>query len=916
MLSHATARRASAPSALASSKVEEIRKETSPEEPHHEGAAIVEVDEKKNQVDDKKNQDDVDQPNNQEDDEEQCRTGEDIALEDVHLDLAFDATSFVPPPALATSWIVSWDKRAIWHQTLADGCPHKPPSTPTSTVFHDKVALATQSRALLLAGRQIRTRAHNQHVLHTRLRREDASGVLTKAKTAQLDEKLNQAATRRERWYLRGPPLPPPPGYDFPVDVPSESTLWETSQRRIAQAQSTRQQILGERSGRAGFTVERAKAVAADVAELHEQYEALATQDLEDRLTRAEVRRLIHLDKRRLIAGRHGNYVKSVYLTNRYMERREAERLDMAMDAAIARRDAHIESIQSRARRHNLSAQFRASCAFRLFDAQWLNKALRGASAQQAADVRRDHFLQTRVAALQDAALRRHNVARARNRATIERSHAIGSALSERQRSASERRQAQLEWTRDVIAARRDYIRARKINEAHQTKRLAKRYFLDKVEQATKRREAIVERRRASAATRNWYAKVLAHRQVEARAEASAVAALQIEEKLEAAAYRRQENQRPLFSELVSLRLKRVGHVLNSHHQLLARLSSRKEALASIRLAEMDHERAQSWHAKWLHTQQVKERRDHDLVFRQQCVASHAFARLRSAEIRRALAQDAIRMNVEEDRARGEAARLRLHIVAEETKAFLEFRLVRAEEKRAARRAEKVSAAIWFKTQGQLARNRQLLRREKLRVSSLQAVAEASLRRSIGLTVRARKYFVERAVVATRQNCMKLVLSERDAARDTKQKQADARRSEILTAKQQSARRTIDRVMLTRLERQSTAVVDAAIQTAMQATVALQAEARRVEALQARQRGARERSQNAKKIARSQKAKWRLETNSKLEESQLRVEETTQRREALLAARKLGKSTIERLQPYAGLRVVGKAVTLWPNVAA
>jgi hypothetical protein len=59
---------------------------------------------------------------------------------------------------------------------------------------------------------------------------------------------------------------------------------------------------------------------------------------------------MIYLDKRRLIAGRHGNYVKSVYLTNQYMERREAERLDLVLEAAQARRLAVLDAKASRAR--------------------------------------------------------------------------------------------------------------------------------------------------------------------------------------------------------------------------------------------------------------------------------------------------------------------------------------------------------------------------------------------------------------------------------------------------------------------------------------------------------------------------------------------------------------------------------------
>ena len=52
-----------------------------------------------------------------------------------------------------------------------------------------------------------------------------------------------------------------------------------------------------------------------------------------------------------------------------------------------------------------------------------------------------------------------------------------------------------------------------------------------------------------------------------------------------------------------------------------------------------------------------------------------------------------------------------------------------------------------------------------------------------------------------------------------------------------------------------------------------------------------------------------------LQQSKLRMLQTSKRRENLLSQRKLGQSTIEQLQPYAGLQVIGYAIPLIPNSA-
>ncbi|OQR92331.1 hypothetical protein ACHHYP_03805 [Achlya hypogyna] len=811
-----------------------------------------------------------------------------------------------PPMA----WIVSWNKRAVWPGDLAD--VHAP-LRPFAYAAVDRVATASRLRAASLDARAAAARAHNHRVALTVLLLRDAAAAGGKAGLAQIAGRLTAAevrrsaclATRQSTAHALMTGVRP----ESPVEADGAS-VWEASQARQASARLAREDGLKEKVRRAGRIGDRAKDIAADVAALYGQYAVLATQDLQQRLARAEVRRLIRLDKRRLAAGRHGNYVRSVYLTTKYLARCAGERLVLQLEAATARRRAALDAIATRTRRHNLSAQFRASCAVRLLDAQWLNVALRSSSAQQSAALRRRDLLGERVLLLQAAAARRVDVREQRRHDTHVRCGLIGDALARRLGAADARRGAVLAATVARIAGRRDLLRARKWTAARTARRAAAWAIKDRLAQATKRREAFLERRRAACATRNWYARVVAHRQAEVRAEVSARLAARGAAAQTAAANRRCDQQRQIFCELVELRRQRVQHVLVAHAQLVARAVARKAAAAEMRRNEDEHLRARAAHARWLRRQAVAEARAHATHFRAQCLRSSVFARLRAATIRRALFMAAIRAASAEDAAKGEAARLRVEFARESTRAHLEFRLVRADEKRQYHLANKRSAAVFFAGQGELVRRRRASRVEARRLTLAYEMESAGLRKSILLTQKTRCHLIARAVVVGRQKCMAESLALQGVATTSRLDAAAHRRRELLGAKQETARRTSQRVTLARLERQSTAVVDAAIKTAMASTVALQAERRRVLLLQARQDDARGRGRRARDVARVQKAARRIKALALQEQSAARVEATTKRRDALMLQRKLGMSTLPLLQPYAGLQVIGMAIPL------
>ncbi|EQC35596.1 hypothetical protein SDRG_06884 [Saprolegnia diclina VS20] len=311
-------------------------------------------------------------------------------------------------------------------------------------------------------------------------------------------------------------------------------------------------------------------------------------------------------------------------------------------------------------------------------------------------------------------------------------------------------------------------------------------------------------------------------------------------------------------------------------------------------------------HARWLHTQRVRERRDHTAQFRAQCLRSRSFVRLRSAEIRRALHLAAIRAGADEAAAKRDAARLRVQFATESLRAHLEFRLLRADEKRLLYMADKVAAAIFFAAQGEIVRRRLASREEARRLTYAYGMESAGLRTSIARTQRARSHLLARALVAGRQKYLADARAERGFVAAMRHGNAADRRDDVREAKQETARRTIQRVTFARLERQSTDVVDAAVKTAMAATIALHAERRRVALLQARAVGARAQSRRARDVARVQKIARRIEALALCEQ---RLDESAKRRAMLLAQRKLGLSA-SQLQPFAGLVVVGTAIPL------
>ncbi|EQC35586.1 hypothetical protein SDRG_06875 [Saprolegnia diclina VS20] len=389
------------------------------------------------------------------------------------------------------------------------------------------------------------------------------------------------------------------------------------------------------------------------------------------------------------------------------------------------------------------------------------------------------------------------------------------------------------------------------------------------------------------------------------------VACLQLcsSEKHAAAARRRRDQQCTIFCQLIGLRHERVAHVLATQAQYVARTAGRKVMLAALRVAELQHAQAQAAHARWLHTQRVRERRDHTAQFRAQCLRSRSFVRLRSAEIRRALHLAAIRAGADEAAAKRDAARLRVQFATESLRAHLEFRLLRADEKRLLYMADKVAAAIFFAAQGEIVRRRLASREEARRLTYAYGMESAGLRTSIARTQRARSHLLARALVAGRQKYLADARAERGFVAAMRHGNAADRRDDVREAKQETARRTIQRVTFARLERQSTDVVDAAVKTAMAATIALHAERRRVALLQARAVGARAQSRRARDVARVQKLARRIEALALREQSQQRLDESAKRRAMLLAQRKLGLSA-SQLQPFAGLVVVGTAIPL------
>ncbi len=150
--------------------------------------------------------------------------------------------------------------------------------------------------------------------------------------------------------------------------------------------------------------------------------------------------------------------------------------------------------------------------------------------------------------------------------------------------------------------------------------------------------------------------------------------------------------------------------------------------------------------------------------------------------------------------------------------------------------------------------------------------------------------------------------AERDAVRQAKFDDAIDRHTRALQAKQDRARRTIRRVTLTRLERQSSNVVDAAIKTAMASTIALQAEARRSTFLAARQEDAASRNTKARHVAQRQKTKYRLAAEATYEESHGRMVETTKRREARLRLKQHGRIDTKTVEAWEGLEIIGRAI--------
>lgn len=427
------------------------------------------------------------------------------------------------------------------------------------------------------------------------------------------------------------------------MDDHSESEYWGASrQSRFESAIRFRDLILKEISKRAGKEVARARLVASQVAAAEVEQSEMRAQVLTERLERASIRRHVLLDRVRVAAGRHSNYVKSVTLTCKYMDRRSAQMLQHQLDSASFRRDVQLEEIKSNARQANLSAQFRACCAYRLLDAKWLNTALRTTAKQNQAHARRSQLAATRQSKLALAADYRLEVARRVQRSDVQERTARALSTDVGAQRATSRRHAFLARRVAKISERRVRHRARRLN-AHVARLQAQKWNTrDRCARAAHRRALFLETRVQRAARRNWHSRVARDRVVEFRQEEAAQALGRSLDKLEAAEARAQDARRPVFAELGRLRGVRATQVLLARSSIATRLVQRKEAFARLRQATIEQARTNAALSRVAKSQRVSSNREFMSHFYSQVVSNTTLARGRGAELRRALYLDAV----------------------------------------------------------------------------------------------------------------------------------------------------------------------------------------------------------------------------------------------------------------------------------
>merc|ERR1711920_143642 len=228
--------------------------------------------------------------------------------------------------------------------------------------------------------------------------------------------------------------------------------------------------------------------------------------------------------------------------------------------------------------------------------------------------------------------------------------------------AAQYRRELKLLQRSATIKARKNNLRSRKLASEVQERRALKQKCADKIHMATKRRELLIERRRANAASRNWHAKAFAHRHLEEVEEQQALGKSQIEDKLDAASERKTAYQRPIFAELDSLRGEHARQVMDAWQEYKEKTHERKDTFARMRIAGITQSQLNKSFDRIAHQKEVQGRRERFDTFKKQCISSTMFARMRTAEIRRSLYQDAIRASAEETVRRSDIARQRLRV--------------------------------------------------------------------------------------------------------------------------------------------------------------------------------------------------------------------------------------------------------------
>jgi hypothetical protein len=815
-----------------------------------------------------------------------------------------------------SAWIHAFDKNQSWAQgltmptTLAksiDTRIQKLPSKNAEVRFTETIARREERLDDIAEERY----QYHLKIAHAAMAKLDLEDHLLAKRASKIEERIQDASDRREAILLEkaawANELTMPMA---PENEEDESVIEAvTPQKRFDEAIKKRNELLSEKKRRARMQVDRARFISSALNEAEGEYAEYCNQHLEERLHRADVRRSIFLDRRRLNAGRHANYVRSVYLTGRYMERRTGEMIQHNLDAADFRREVRLEERKSNARQHNLSAQFRVSCANRLFDAKWLNKALKSNANQTTAKMRREMIRDNLLDRLHKAELHRADV-RTALKISNEQIEENRAALEQKVAAAQYRRELQILKKTAAIKARRTNLRARKLNREVQERRTLKQKCDEKMNMANKRRELLIERRRAHAASRNWHAKAFAHRHLEEIEEQQALGKSQIEDKLDAASERKDAYQRPIFAELDSLRGVHARQVMDAWQEYKEKSQERKDTFSRMRLAGITQNQLNKSFDRIAHQKEVQSRRERFDTFKKQCISSTMFARMRTAEIRRSLYQDAVRASAEETVRRSDIARQRLRVRQQVDRQELDCKMRQAEALHQEALKEKAGTAAWFSGKVKMAEQRSAEELELKRAMLDEELANAQLRRSVHYT----RKLEPSALRAERFMEMQEIRDEVDQIRRLSQEEkeltAEARRQDELTKKIEAARNTSNRVTIARLEKRAEEVVDHAIKTAIMTTSARNAEARRQEKLNSIKNYASSQFSHAKSVASTQKELNQIKAEATFEESKLKQMQTKQRRENLMAQRKLGQSTMGQLQPFSGLQVVGKSIDL------